>query len=116
MIPQGYVLWFESTSASQNQPTNQGKTTMATTKLKKPTPKKHEFLDYYECEKYIQQKHFAGKAFPREFWLWLVEDAGLSNDSQFWILGSESAPNSEVKKIADLFLKEFGEGPYWVSW
>ena len=97
--------------------------------MKKPKPKVTKHLDYDECAKYVEQKlgydlrdtqgkFTNGKLNEdveyRDFWHFLVDATGLHNGCEIYM--PEEADEQWQQEIIDMFLNEFGRGPYWVEW
>jgi hypothetical protein len=49
------------------------------------------------------------------FWHFILDACGIGNGSEFWMDGLDPK-EAWQQEILDLFLKEFGSGPYVSSW
>lgn len=97
--------------------------------MMKPKPRVVEYLDYFECEKFIS--HTLGyniddvlnnssdckRKEPFQcYWHFLIDATGLSNGSNIY-LPSEDRGEPWQQEITKAFNAEFGqEAEYWVSW
>lgn len=100
--------------------------------MKKPKQRTHLMYDYHECAEYVAHKlnikdlrdtlgKFKSNPYDdtieyRDYWHYVLDKNGnVSNGAQVWIFEDEDGEPWQ-QEITKVFLDEFGDGPYWVSW